>query len=167
MCLQCWGSALSSVHKAQERPPPPPRGVPLETEVPKICTTSGFPSVGTVCVSTANLINEHLLSIPTARIRFSTTDHHIEIRHIKNNTIGWVWVGQSTTAPSPKGVDLCLGAWVSPKIWVGGWVGVQHPPPPPVWISTPLAKGAFSHSVRTAPVITVFTPVTALKTCHL
>ena len=28
-------------------------------------------------------------------------------------------------------------------------------------------KGAFSHSARTAPVITVFTPVTALKTCHL
>ena len=27
--------------------------------------------------------------------------------------------------------------------------------------------GAFSHSARTAPVITVFTPVTALKTCHL
>ena len=26
--------------------------------------------------------------------------------------------------------------------------------------------GAFSHSARTAPVITVFTPVTALKTCH-
>ena len=30
-----------------------------------------------------------------------------------------------------------------------------------------LPMGAFSHSVRTAPVITVFTPVTALKTCHL
>ena len=29
------------------------------------------------------------------------------------------------------------------------------------------AWGAFSHSARTAPVITVFTPVTALKTCHL
>ena len=29
------------------------------------------------------------------------------------------------------------------------------------------SKGAFSHSARTAPVITVFTPVTALKTCHL
>ena len=28
-------------------------------------------------------------------------------------------------------------------------------------------RGAFSHSARTAPVITVFTPVTALKTCHL
>ena len=33
-----------------------------------------------------------------------------------------------------------------------------------------MAMGAFSHSARTArttPVITVFTPVTALKTCHL
>ena len=29
------------------------------------------------------------------------------------------------------------------------------------------AQGAFSHSARTAPVITVFTPVTALSTCHL
>ena len=29
------------------------------------------------------------------------------------------------------------------------------------------SQGAFSHSARTAPVITVFTPVTALKTCHL
>ena len=29
------------------------------------------------------------------------------------------------------------------------------------------AWGAFSHGARTAPVITVFTPVTALKTCHL
>ena len=28
-------------------------------------------------------------------------------------------------------------------------------------------KGAFSHSARTAPVITVSTPVIALKTCHL
>ena len=27
--------------------------------------------------------------------------------------------------------------------------------------------GAFSHSACTAPVITVFTLVTALKTCHL
>ena len=34
-------------------------------------------------------------------------------------------------------------------------------------ITTPFPEGAFSHSARTAPVITVFTPVTALKTCHL
>ena len=45
----------------------------------------------------------------------------------------------------------------------------DHPEKPPTnggaYVHRP--KGAFSHSARTAPVITVFTPVTALKTCHL
>ena len=51
---------------------------------------------------------------------------------------------------------------------------------PPLWFSILLKtqavphRGRFRtaraqrvHSARTAPVITVFTPVTALKTCHL
>ena len=41
---------------------------------------------------------------------------------------------------------------------------------PPVVLTKNHLGGVFAqrvHSARTAPVITVFTPVTALKTCHL